>query len=246
MGIVAPWSEPDTIHWPIQGWKGAPFNPFCQSCLGQELQSFVRVDPCRQQARRLASGASAWLLHHTHSTSLAVDRCRYVCVSHSLSSQPNQKGRRGECRSKTKLHQDLTPPSLHLQLPINKCVHEGDAAIKRPTKTKGRNQTNTHKSSGCLPNWDGVPFDSHRTDEGHWPHADGAMPMHQPRILTWWASLSSAIRTCVCNTALSFPVSHTLYTQIVTYTHIFLYHFNIQNTKMTLWGWSWPSSPKSS
>jgi hypothetical protein len=110
MGIVAPWSEPDTIHWPIQGWKGAPFNPFCQSCLGQELQSFVRVDPCRQQARRLASGASAWLLHHTHSTSLAVDRCRYVCVSHSLlPTEPKRQARRVP-------EQDETAPRSHTTL----------------------------------------------------------------------------------------------------------------------------------
>jgi hypothetical protein len=45
-----------------------------------------------------------------------------------LPTDPTKKGRRGE----TKLHQD---PSLYLLLPINKCIHERDAAIKRPTKT---------------------------------------------------------------------------------------------------------------
>jgi hypothetical protein len=38
-------------------------------------------------------------------------------------------------------------------------------------------------------------------------------------LLPNFAICAHATKTCVCNTALSFSVSHTLYTQIVTYTH---------------------------
>ena len=58
-----------------------------------------------------------------------------------------------ECRSETKLHQDLTPPLLHLLFPINKCVRERGAAIKRPTKTKTKepNQHTQHNTTQASP-----------------------------------------------------------------------------------------------
>jgi hypothetical protein len=70
--------------------------------------------------------------------------------------QWNQKGRAretDECRSETKLHQDLTPPLLHLLFPINKCVRERGAAIKRPTKTKTKepNQHTQHNTTQATP-----------------------------------------------------------------------------------------------
>jgi hypothetical protein len=47
-------------------------------------------------------------------------------------------------------------------------------------------------------------------------------------LLPNFAICEHATGACVCNIALNFLVSHTLYTQIVTYTNFFLNHFNIQ------------------